>query len=164
MKIKTPGRPTVLACATMWHETAEEMRALLVSVFDVDRDQAVPENKDNFKWEIHVLFDDSINCNHKTGRLCLMSSLGIFCDEMRSLVISYSGADIDENIVDDVTITKMPYGGLLVWTLPGGSKLFCHLKEKIVIRTKRGGVNACTFYISLGIPVCHPALLSQISH
>ena len=29
------GRPAVLGCATMWHETAEEMRALLTSVFKV---------------------------------------------------------------------------------------------------------------------------------
>ena len=29
------GRPVVLGCATMWHETAEEMRALLTSVFKV---------------------------------------------------------------------------------------------------------------------------------
>ena len=29
------GRPAVLGCATMWHETADEMRALLTSVFKV---------------------------------------------------------------------------------------------------------------------------------
>ena len=33
---QTPrGRPAVLGCATMWHETADEMRALLTSVFKV---------------------------------------------------------------------------------------------------------------------------------
>ena len=33
------GRPAVLGCATMWHETADEMRALLTSVFKVGKIQ-----------------------------------------------------------------------------------------------------------------------------
>merc|ERR1719295_1845804 len=41
---QTPrGRPAVLGCATMWHETADEMRALLTSVFKVDQEQALPK-------------------------------------------------------------------------------------------------------------------------
>ena len=68
----------MLACVTMWHETPEEMRALLVSVFQVDRDQAVPQNIQAFKWEVHVLFDAAINCNHATGGLCQIFSLECF--------------------------------------------------------------------------------------
>jgi chitin synthase len=30
-----------------------------------------------------------------------------------------------------------PYGGRLVWTLPGKTKIFCHLKNKDKIRTRK---------------------------
>ena len=146
-------RPTVLACATMWHETAEEMRALLVSVFKVDRDQAKQENKNNFKWEIHVLFDDAINCNHRTGEIVPNEFLRIFCQEMKSLMISYSQTEMSEKEAENVKITKTPYGGLLVWKLPGGSVLYCHLKEKIVIRNKKRWSQCMYFLYFLGHPL-----------
>lgn len=31
----------------------------------------------------------------------------------------------------------VPYGGRLVWTLPGDNRLFVHLKDKFKIRTKK---------------------------
>ena len=89
----------------MWHETAEEMRALLTSVFKVDKDlcemsilliflkvdyeQALPKNKENFKWEIHVLFDDAINCNFQTSEIVPNEFLRTFCDEMESMIATY---------------------------------------------------------------------------
>ena len=48
-------------------------------------------------------------------------------------------------------MTKTPYGGLIVWTLPGGSVLFCHLKEKAVIRNKKRWGNAVLISILLRI-------------
>ena len=89
----------------MWHETAEEMRALLTSVFKVDKDlcemsilliflkvdyeQALPKNKENFKWDIHVLFDDAINCNFQTSEIVPNEFLRTFCDEMESMIATY---------------------------------------------------------------------------
>ena len=89
----------------MWHETAEEMRALLTSVFKVDNgfyemsilliflkvdyEQALPKNKENFKWEIHVLFDDAINCNFQTSEIVPNEFLRTFCDEMESMIATY---------------------------------------------------------------------------
>ena len=89
----------------MWHETAEEMRALLTSVFKVDKgfyemailliflkvdyEQALPKNKENFKWEIHVLFDDAINCNFQTSEIVPNEFLRTFCDEMESMIATY---------------------------------------------------------------------------
>ena len=148
---KTPeGRPTVIGCATMWHETAEEMRALLTSVFNVDRDQALPDNSANFKWELHVLFDDAINCNDATGEIVPNQFLQTFCDEMSTLLAAYSNSSTVT--AEDVTITKTPYGGLLEWTLPGGSKLLCHLKEKAVIRNKKRWSQCMYFLYFLGHP------------
>ena len=155
----------------MWHETAEEMRALLTSVFKVDKDkgfyemsilliflkvdyeQALPKNKENFKWEIHVLFDDAINCNFQTSEIVPNEFLRTFCNEMATMMASYAiipnGHVTDE---DEVVVTKTPYGGLIVWTLPGGSVLFCHLKEKAVIRNKKRWSQCMYFLYFLGHP------------
>ena len=54
---------------------------------------------------------------------------------------------------DDDKVTVMPYGGLLVWTLPGGSMHFCHLKEKIVIRNKKRWSQCMYFLYFLGHPL-----------
>ena len=34
-------------------------------------------------------------------------------------------------------ITLTPYGGRLIWTLPGQNKLYVHLKDKNLIRHKK---------------------------
>lgn len=150
---RAPGRPSILGCATMWHETGDEMRALLTSVFKVDKDQRLPKNKDNFRWEVHVLFDDAIHCNPITKEIVPNKYLGMFCDEMKSLMVSYSpGASLE-----DAEIMKTPYGGLIVWMLPGGSVLFCHLKEKAVIKNKKRWSQCMYFLYFLGHPRLPPS-------
>ena len=56
----------------------------------VDQEQALPKNKDNFRWEIHVLFDDAINCNFQTSEIVPNEFLRTFCDEMASMIASYA--------------------------------------------------------------------------
>ena len=52
----------------------------------------------------------------------------------------------------EAVVTKTPYGGLIVWTLPGGSVLYCHLKEKAVIRNKKRWSQCMYFLYFLGHP------------
>ena len=56
----------------------------------VDQEQALPKNKDNFRWEVHVLFDDAINCNFQTSEIVPNEFLRTFCDEMASMIASYA--------------------------------------------------------------------------
>ena len=142
----------------MWHETPEEMRALLTSVFNVDKEQALPQNEDNFRWEVHVLFDDAINCNHNTGEIVPNKFLRSFCDEMEVLLTANS--DAEKMSPTSVVVTKTPYGGLIVWRLPGGSSLLCHLKEKAVIRNKKRWSQCMYFLLFLG----HPRLPTSPHH
>lgn len=37
-----------------------------------------------------------------------------------------------------------PYGGRIVWTLPGKTKMIAHLKDKTKIRAKKDGRKLCT--------------------
>jgi chitin synthase len=40
--------PRVYACATMWHETAEEMKTMLKSVLRMDSDQSARRNAQKY--------------------------------------------------------------------------------------------------------------------
>ena len=64
----------------------------------VDEEQALPKNKDNFRWEVHVLFDDAINCNFQTSEIVPNEFLRTFCDEMSSMIASYAHGHITEVI------------------------------------------------------------------
>ena len=119
----------------------------------VDEEQALPKNGNNFRWEIHVLFDDAINCNFQTSEIVPNEFLRTFCNEMATMMASYAmtpNGHVTEE--DEVVVTKTPYGGLIVWTLPGGSVLFCHLKEKAVIRNKKRWSQCMYFLYFLGHP------------
>lgn len=43
-----------------------------------------------------------------------------------------------------------PYGGQLVWTLPGGTKMYAHLKDKKKIRPKKRWSQVMYMYYLLG--------------
>ena len=43
-----------------------------------------------------------------------------------------------------------PYGGRLVWTLPGKTKIVCHLKDKSKIRHKKRWSQCMYMYYLLG--------------
>lgn len=58
----------ILVCATMWHETKEEMIQMLKSVFRLDEDQCAKKNakkfindkvQDYYEFEVHIFFDDA---------------------------------------------------------------------------------------------------------
>jgi chitin synthase len=61
-----------------------------------------------------------------------------FVKDFTEVIESAAGA-VHECIVclEPPTITVTPYGGRLVWTLPGQNKLYVHLKDKNQIRHKK---------------------------
>lgn len=52
--------------------------------------------------------------------------------------------------LEDPTRMVTPYGGRLTWTLPGGTKLIVHLKDKNKIRHKKRWSQCMYMYYLLG--------------
>ena len=52
--------------------------------------------------------------------------------------------------LSDPVRTPTPYGGRLTWTLPGGTKMFVHLKDKTKIRHRKRWSQVMYMYYLLG--------------
>ena len=52
--------------------------------------------------------------------------------------------------VCDPVKCSTPYGGRLIWTLPGGTNVICHLKDKNKIRHKKRWSQCMYMYYFLG--------------
>lgn len=96
----------------------------------------------------HVFFDDSFVRKHKKDTdpqvnqyVRLLASL---IDEAAKEV---HGTRV---VVRPPKIYSTPYGGRLVWTLPGKTKMIAHLKDKKFIRAKKRWSQVMYMYYLLG--------------
>ena len=123
----------------MWHENSEEIEVCLKSVFLIDEDfcvrhlakdmRGVTDNV--YEWETHIFFDD---CMEKGKPF-----VNEYVVDLMKTVDNYGKkwyAKRDCKISDPIKIAT-PYGGRIIWTLPGGTKIICHLKDKTKIRHKK---------------------------
>ncbi|KAI8497118.1 chitin synthase I [Branchiostoma belcheri] len=138
--VAAPVDSVIYLCATMWHETEEEMVQILKSICRMDLDQAnqasVPDmQRDNYRCETHILFDDAMDLRDD-GKLVVND----FVRQLCRLVPTAANAVRDRGdqvTVPDPTVTPTPYGGQLVWRLPGGHVMVAHLKDKMRIRHRK---------------------------
>ncbi|KAG8224960.1 hypothetical protein J437_LFUL005668 [Ladona fulva] len=143
----------IYVCATLWHEREDEMKNLLKSIFYLDSDQSAREtaqiyfkvkDPDYYKLEVNIFFDDAFELDDDEHE-AVNVFVKIFVD-----TISLAASEVHEQVVKLRPPLKCstPYGGRLVWTLPGKNKMIVHLKDKTKIKIrKRWSLVMNTYYI-----------------
>ncbi|CAC5394646.1 CHS1 [Mytilus coruscus] len=151
-KKKKKDIPYIYICGTMWHETRQEMLQLLKSLFRLDRHlqkDLGEEGDDYFEQEIHIIFDDAFETD-KIIRQRLPN------DYVKRLVecMEEASTSISEDIMhwNNKRLTKRttPYGGRLEWSMPFGTKMTIHLKDKNKIRPRKRWSQIMYMYYLLG--------------
>lgn len=147
----------VYACATMWHETPAEMKTMLKSVFRMDFDQASRRlaqkylevvDPDYYEFETHIFFDDAFELSEDNGEEFVVNKF--VRDLMGTMDIAASEVHGIDCYIRPPVKFPTPYGGRLVWTLPGKTQIIVHLKNKDKIRHKKRWSQVMYMYYLLG--------------
>ncbi|KAH3703118.1 hypothetical protein DPMN_078147 [Dreissena polymorpha] len=164
--------PMIYACATMWHETKVEMIQLMKSIFRMDRDQNIRKNaeiltgkedKDFYEFEAHIFFDDCMDLDDDEELVpnSFVRELLSVLDESVSSVYAKSMKLMQPFIV------PTPYGGQIVYRMPGENFLFIHLKDKTKIRHKKRWSQVMYMYYLLGYRIvryCQETVTEALKH
>ncbi|XP_050407589.1 chitin synthase chs-1 [Patella vulgata] len=161
--------PVIYACATMWHETRTEMVQLLKSFHRIDADQWMRRQAQNssketdpdfFNYEAHVFFDDAMELNddeewHANDFVAQL----VEC--MQEAVSSVHNQSL---IPHPPVKIPTPYGGQLIYQMPGGNNLYIHIKDKNKIRHRKRWSQVMYMYYLLGFKLlkdCQEAVLED---
>ncbi|KAM4770977.1 chitin synthase chs-2-like [Rhinophrynus dorsalis] len=136
----------VYLCATMWHETFDEMLKILTSMFRLDKYKSKAK-KDTFDFEAHIFFDDSfiektedqVGKKKRSVNIYVEYLVAAFDEVYRVFTCDktkvFSRNSISNLIMQKIMVT--PYGGRLCYKFPHGNLLYVHLKDKQRIRHKK---------------------------
>lgn len=155
---KTDSITRIYACATMWHENGEEMMEFLKSIMRMDEDQSARKitmkylkvvDKDYYSFETHIFFDDAFALDKTDGL-----NEYVVNQFVKLLVerIDEAASHVHQTIIRVRPPKRIPtpYGGRLVWTLPGKTRIIAHLKNKDKIRHKKRWSQVMYMYYLLG--------------
>ncbi|XP_070778289.1 chitin synthase chs-1-like [Enoplosus armatus] len=152
-----PQEPVkVFLCATMWHETYNEMLKIIISIFRLDkyRPRKEEQEKSDVTFEGHIYFDDAFrDVPGSRGRHVneYAEMLVEILREVYSIFVNMDkGLFKKQQQVPDQKIVRTPYGGRVVVTMPHGNSLIVHFKDKQLIRHKKRWSQIMYLYYLLG--------------
>ncbi|XP_059350344.1 chitin synthase chs-2-like isoform X1 [Daphnia carinata] len=147
----------IYTCATMWHETTEEMLTFLKSIFHMDEDQSARRvaqkylkivDPDYYEYETHIFFDDAFELSdHSDDDVVANRFVKLLMNVMDEAASHVHQTNIR---LRPPKKYPTPYGGRLVWTLPGKTKMIAHLKDKGKIRHRKRWSQVMYMYYLLG--------------
>uniref|UniRef100_A0A7N6ASL8 chitin synthase n=1 Tax=Anabas testudineus TaxID=64144 RepID=A0A7N6ASL8_ANATE len=141
----------IYLCATMWHETYDEMLKILTSMFRLDRYRGDPkeEHKDCFDFECHIFVDDAFMTEKDAEKGTEKRLVNSYVNDLINVVVEVYRVFTNKE-PDDVSIIEAPYGGRLMFVMPEGNMLYVHLKDKGLIRNKKRWSQIMYMYYLLG--------------
>ncbi|XP_033731954.1 uncharacterized protein LOC117321593 [Pecten maximus] len=164
--------PMVYACGTMWHETRQEMVQFLKSLLRMDKDQFLrkkavntfgvdPADVHYYEYEPHIFFDDAFETNADNERVP-NSFVNLFVELMEE-----AASSVHEKVMTLKPPMKIttPYGGQLVYLMPGENLMFVHLKDQNKIRHRKRWSQVMYMYYLLGYRIlkeCQEVVLAAI--
>uniref|UniRef100_A0A4W6C6T1 chitin synthase n=1 Tax=Lates calcarifer TaxID=8187 RepID=A0A4W6C6T1_LATCA len=123
-RLKALETVMVYLCATMWHETYDEMMNIIISIFRLDKYRPKTDPKYNdFTFEAHIYFDDAFE--HVEGSQ--ERHLNKYAKNLVEIIQQFP----------DQKVIRTPYGGRVVITMPHGNNIVVHFKDKELIRHKK---------------------------
>uniref|UniRef100_A0A671Q3Q0 chitin synthase n=1 Tax=Sinocyclocheilus anshuiensis TaxID=1608454 RepID=A0A671Q3Q0_9TELE len=134
----------VFLCATMWHETYDEMMKIIISMFRLDKYRPKTDKQSDVEFEFHIYFDDAFK-DVDNGR---------HANEYAEILVDVIKEDPcifkQKAALPRQKIINTPYGGRLEYTLPKGNLMMVHLKDKTLIRHKKRWSQIMYLYYILG--------------
>lgn len=147
----------IKGCATMWHENTEEMIEMIKSIFRMDEDYSARflakkilqiNDPDYYEWETHIFFDDAFEPDDSGHHRVVNQFVKLLVAQLEEQGKKWYGSRSMK--VPYPVKYPTPYGGRLVWTLPGATKIICHVKDKDKIRHKKRWSQCMYMYYFLG--------------
>ncbi|XP_030002395.1 chitin synthase chs-2-like [Sphaeramia orbicularis] len=154
-RIHKASEPAMIyLCATMWHETYDEMMNIIISIFRLDKYRPKKDAKvKDFTFDTHIYFDDAFENVEGQGRHLneYAKTLVNVLAEVYSIFTDIDGKFFRKlEKIPDQKVIRTPYGGRLVITMPHGNQITVHFKDKELIRHKKRWSQVMYLYYLLG--------------